>query len=56
MVFPLQTPILEKAYFEKKKSFEKAYFEMTVRATVQPASSDFRKAPKEWRFLRLKLA
>ena len=39
-----------------KKSFKKAYFEMTVRATVQPATSDLRKAPKEWRFLRLKLA
>ena len=55
MVFPSQTPILEKAYFEKK-TFEKACFEMTVPATVQAASSDSRKVPKEWRFLRLKLA
>ena len=37
---------------------EKAYFivEMTVPAAVQAASSDFRKAPKEWKFLRPKLA
>ena len=39
--------LLEKAYF---------IFEMTVPAAVQAASSDFRKAPKEWKFLRLKLA
>ena len=29
---------------------------MTVPAAVQAASSDFRKAPKEWKFLRPKLA